>query len=123
MLANAKVAALEADAAIGKSHREATQAQIDAAAATLTPANKALLDSITGLDRKAEFLALVGAAPKPQHAPAPSGGPPVPSTAFNVETVIAEKGADFVRNHHPKEWDAYIAKRAAPSPHARGLLG
>lgn len=120
-----RLADLEGDAALGKTYREQQQKAIDDASAKLSAEDKAILDSIPGVDAKAKFIArLAQGMTAPAGTPPPGAGTPPPggTQSLDVSTLIATKGMGWVEKHHPKELDAYLEAMTPKKSAKRGLL-
>lgn len=90
----AKLAALEPDANLGKTFREKTLASITEAAKTMSADDKVILDSINDLDAKAAFVARISGAAKPATGTQPAGAKVAStSTAIDFATAWATPAA------------------------------
>jgi hypothetical protein len=89
--------------------------RLTAAAASLSPDEKAVFDSITDLGARAAFVALLSSksvpapvgAPPPARQPLAAGAPPPKGTPVDIEQIVAEKGIAYAKKMHASEYSAY----------------
>lgn len=121
-----QLADLEGDAAIGRTYREQKQAEIDAAAKSLSADDKAILDALPSVEAKAKFLARITSttAAPPTAKPAPGASAPPPGgNESTIEQLIITRGIDWVVANKPKEWSEFASRHTSSTGRPRGLFG
>lgn len=139
----AKLAALEADAAIGRTWRENESARITKAAETMPPEWRSVVDAATDIQAKANLVALYEAQTKtqtqttadpqtssppssPARKPLPQGAPVSATTTIDLVAMLNrhEISAAEASRRYPREYEAQIKPAAVVNgAPRRGMFG